>query len=139
MPLLVVHGAGGGHDQGMEFLTHSRLGVIANDTLWLPAYSNACKKSAVIGISAGAPSAMQVAISYLNRVSALVLIVPIAYKPSTLSNSAPPLSRWTEKVLMHLIWSVFVFWIALHVARAQVIKYVLATLPELVTNENQQE
>ena len=42
-------------------------------------------------------------------------------------------------MLMQLIGSDFVFWVALHVARDQVIKYVLATLPELVTNESQQE
>lgn len=162
VPLLVVHGAGGGHDQGMAFaraLTHSGVRVIAMSRFGylrtpMPADASPAaqadahvclldalgiQKTAVLGISAGAPSAMQVAIRHPNRVSALALIVPIAYKPSTLSNSAPPLSPWTEKVLMQLIWSDFVFWVALHVARDQVIKYVLATLPELVTNESLQE
>ena len=40
---------------------------------------------------------------------------------------------------MQLIASDFVFWAALHVARGQVIKYVLATPPELVSAASPQE
>lgn len=38
-------------------------------------------KAAVMGVSAGAPSALQTAIRHPARVSALVRVVPIAYKP----------------------------------------------------------
>jgi hypothetical protein len=62
----------------------------------------------------------------------LVVVVQLAYKPSTLAASAPPLSPSAEKILMQLISSDFVFWVALHVARDQIIKRVLATPPKLV-------
>jgi 2-hydroxy-6-oxonona-2,4-dienedioate hydrolase len=82
---------------------------------------------------------MQTAIRHPDRINALILLVPIAYKPSTVTDSAPSLSPLTEKILMRLIGSDFVFWAALHVARDQVIKRVLATPPDLLTSANPQE
>lgn len=157
VPLLIVHGAGGGHDQGMAFagaLAHSGIRVIAMSRFGylrtpMPADASPAtqadahvclldalgiRQAAVLGASAGAPSAMQMAIRHPGRVSALALIVPIAYKPSTLVDSAQKLSPFAEKVLMQLISSDFVFWVALHVARDQIIKRVLATPPELVAS-----
>lgn len=97
------------------------------------------RQAGVLGASAGAPSAMQMAIRHPDRVSALVLVVPIAYKPSTLADSASPLSPLAEKMLMRLIGSDFLFWAGLHVARDQVIKYVLATPPEQVASASHKE
>jgi 2-hydroxy-6-oxonona-2,4-dienedioate hydrolase len=155
VPLLVVHGAGGGHDQGIAFagelaqhgvrvIAMSRFGYLrtpmpADASPVAQADAHAClldtlgiRQAAVLGASAGGPSAMQVAIRHPDRVSALVLVVPLAYKPSRLADSAPPLPPLAEKVLMQLIGSDFVFWVALHVARDQVIKRVLGTPPKLV-------
>jgi 2-hydroxy-6-oxonona-2,4-dienedioate hydrolase len=97
------------------------------------------EKAAILGGSAGGPSALQMAIRHPKRVSALVLLVPLAYKPSTSADSAKPLAPWAEALLMRLIGSDFLFWAGLHVARDQVIKYVLATPPEQVSNASQQE
>jgi 2-hydroxy-6-oxonona-2,4-dienedioate hydrolase len=83
--------------------------------------------------------AMQMAIRHPGRVSALVLLVPLAYKPSTVGDSVAPLSPWAENLILRLIGSDFVFWTALHLARDQVIKYVLATPPEQVATASQQE
>ena len=80
------------------------------------------RQAAVLGASAGAPSALQMAIRHSDRVSALVLLVPPAYKPGSLADSAPPLSPLVEKMLMRLVGSDFLFWSALHVARDQVTK-----------------
>jgi 2-hydroxy-6-oxonona-2,4-dienedioate hydrolase len=90
------------------------------------------KRAAVMGGSAGAPSALQMAFRHPGRVSALVLLVPLAYKPAEQANSAPPMPAWVEALMMRALGSDFLFWAALHVARDQVIKLVLATPPELL-------
>jgi 2-hydroxy-6-oxonona-2,4-dienedioate hydrolase len=46
---------------------------------------------------------------------------------------------WVESAMMRLIGSDFLFWAALHVARDQVIKVVLATPPELLATASPQE
>jgi 2-hydroxy-6-oxonona-2,4-dienedioate hydrolase len=68
-----------------------------------------------------------------DRVSALILLVPLAYKTPTQTNSAPPLPAWVENTMMLVIGSDFLFWVASHVARDQVIKVVLATPPKLLS------
>ena len=162
VPLLAVHGSGGGYDQGMAFagaLAHQGIRVIAMSRFGylrtpMPADSSAAaqadahvclldalgiRKAAVMGGSAGAPSALQMALRHPERVSALVLLVPLAYKPVALADSAPPMPPWVENIMMRLIGSDFLFWAALHVARDQVIKLVLATPPELLAAASPQE
>ena len=161
-PLLMVHGSGGGHDQGMAFagkLTQRGIRVIAmsrfgylrtpmptDSSPAAQADAHVClldalgiAQAAVLGGSAGGPSALQMAIKHPMRVSALVLLVPLAYKPSTSADSAKPLGPWAEALLMRLIGSDFLFWAGLHVAKDQVIQYVLATPPEQVAAASPQE
>ena len=160
--LLAVHGSGGGYDQGMAFagglaqrgirvIAMSRFGYLrtpmpADASAAAQADAHVCLldalgigKAGIVGGSAGAPSALQVAIRHPDRVSALVLLVPLAYKPPTQADSAPPLPPWVEKTMMRMISSDFLFWAALQVARDQVIKVVLATPPELLTTASSQE
>ena len=162
VPLLAVHGSGGGHDQGMAFarplaqhgirvIAMSRFGYLrtpmpADASAAAQADAHVCllnalgiTQAAVMGGSAGAPSALQMAIRHPDRVSALVLLVPLAYKPPTQADSAPPMPAWVERTMMQLIGSDFLFWAALHIARDQVIKVVLATPPELLTTASPQE
>ena len=162
VPLLAVHGSGGGHDQGMAFagalasrgirvVAMSRFGYLrtpmpADASAAAQADAHVClldalgiAKAAVMGGSAGAPSALQMAIRHPHRVSALVLLVPLTYKPPTQADSAPPLPPWVENTIMRLISSDFLFWSALHLARDQVIKVVLATPPELLLHAGLQE
>ncbi len=105
-PVLVVHGAGGGYDQGIDFakpLVDSGFRVIAMSRFGylrtpLPvdasteaqAKAHAClldalniPRAAVLGASAGAPSSIQFALKYPERCTALVLLVPAAYAPRT--------------------------------------------------------
>jgi 2-hydroxy-6-oxonona-2,4-dienedioate hydrolase len=151
-PLLMIHGSGGGHDQGMAFagklaqrgirvIAVSRFGYLRTPmpldaTPEAQADAHVClldalriDKAAVLGGSAGGPSALQMAIRHPSRVTALALLVPLAYKPGTSADSAKPLAPWAEALLMRLIGSDFLFWAGLHTARDQVIKYVLATPP----------
>ena len=162
LPLLLVHGSGGGHDQGMAFagglaqrgirvIAMSRFGYLrtpmpADASPAAQADAHVClldalgiRQAAVLGGSAGGPSAMQMAIRHPGRVTALVLLVPLAYKPDALADSAKPLTPWAEKMLMQLIGSDFLFWAGLHVARDQVIRYVLATPPGQVAAASPQE
>jgi pimeloyl-ACP methyl ester carboxylesterase len=157
VPLLVVNGSGGGHDQGMAFaatlaqqgvrvIAMSRFGYLRTPmppdaSAAAQAVAHVClldalgiRRAAVMGGSAGAPSALQMAIRHPDRVSALILLVPLAYKPPTQADSAPPMPAWVEATMMQLIGSDFLFWAAIHVAREQVIKLVLATPPELLTS-----
>jgi pimeloyl-ACP methyl ester carboxylesterase len=162
VPLLVVHGSGGGHDQGMAFagalaqhgihvIAMSRFGYLrtpmpADASAAAQADAHVClldalgiRRAAVMGGSAGAPSALQMAIRHPDRVSALILLVPLTYKPPSQADSAPPMPGWVEATMMRLIGSDFLFWAALHVARDQVIKVVLATPPELIATASPQE
>ena len=155
VPLLAIHGSGGGHDQGMAFaagLVPSGIRVIAMSRFGylrtpMPADASAAAqadahvclldalgipKAAVMGGSAGAPSALQMAIRHPDRVSALVMLVPLTYKPPTQADSAPAMPAWVEATMMQLISSDFLFWAAMHLARNQVIKVVLATPPDLL-------
>jgi pimeloyl-ACP methyl ester carboxylesterase len=160
--LLAVHGSGGGHDQGMAFagslsghgirvIAMSRFGYLrtpmpADASAAAQADAHVClldalgiRRAAVMGGSAGAPSALQMAIRHPDRVSALVLLVPLAYKPASEADSAPPLPAWAESVMMRAIGSDFFFWAALHVARGPLIETVLATPPALLATASAQE
>ena len=162
MPLLVIHGSGGGHDQGMAWarplvqqgvrvIAVSRFGYLrtprpADASPEAQSDAHIClldalgiAKAVVMGVSAGGPSAMQTAIRHPDRVSALVLVVPIAYKPGTVSDSAPPVSDDKDALLLRLLGSDFLFWAALHVAREALIRHVLATPPEQVAGASDEE
>jgi 2-hydroxy-6-oxonona-2,4-dienedioate hydrolase len=154
-PLLMVHGSGGGHDQGMDWaaplaqrgirvIAMSRFGYLrtprpADASPEAQADAHVClldalgiTKAAVMGVSAGGASALQMALRHPERVSALVLVVPIAWKPGDLADSAPPVSDAKDEWLLRLLGSDFLYWSALQLARDQVFRHVLATPPELI-------
>jgi 2-hydroxy-6-oxonona-2,4-dienedioate hydrolase len=162
IPLLMIHGSGGGHDQGMAWartfsqqgirvIAMSRFGYLqtprpADASPEAQADAHVClmdaldlPTAAVMGVSAGGPSAMQTAIRHPGRVSALVLVVPIAYLPSDMALTVPPVSDEKDTMLLRLLGSDFLFWAGLHLARDQVIRHVLATPPELVAAASEAE
>lgn len=162
IPLLMIHGSGGGHDQGMAWalplvqqgvrvIAMSRFGYLrtprpADASPEAQADAHIClldalgiTKAVVMGVSAGGPSAMQTAIRHPDRVSALVLVVPIAYKPGTVADSAPQVSDQKDAMLLRLLGSDFLFWVGLHASRDQVIRHVLATPPEQVAAASARE
>jgi 2-hydroxy-6-oxonona-2,4-dienedioate hydrolase len=162
VPLLIIHGSGGGHDQGMAWarpltqhgvrvIAMSRFGYLrtprpADASPEAQADAHVClldalgiAKAAIMGVSAGGPSAMQTAIRHPGRVSALVLVVPIAHKPGAVADSAPPVSDDKDALLLRLLGSDFLFWAALHVARDSLIRHVLATPPEQVAAASEPE
>lgn len=161
-PLLMVHGSGGGHDQGMDWarpLTRDGIRVIAMSRFGYlrtarpadaspeaQADAHVCLldalgigKAAVVGVSAGAASALQMALRHPGRVSALVLVVPIAWKPGSVADSAPLVSDEQDAWLLRLLGSDFLYWTGLRVARDLVFRHVLATRPELIHAASAQE
>jgi 2-hydroxy-6-oxonona-2,4-dienedioate hydrolase len=144
----VRHGSGGGFDQGMSLggdlaatglhvIAPSRFGYLrtplpANASAEAQADQFAClldalgiERAAIMGASAGANSAMQFAIRHPERTSALILLVPAAYKPS--DASAPEQSPRREWLLMKLVGSDFFFWFASRYAHDTAVRTVLAT------------
>jgi 2-hydroxy-6-oxonona-2,4-dienedioate hydrolase len=153
--LLAVHGSGGGFDQGMAFaapliaqgirvVAMSRFGYLrtpmpADGSAEAQADAFVClmdaldiDKAAVMGGSAGALSAVQMAIRHPDRVSALILMVPLGYKPPDQAPSAEPIAPWVESAMMRVIGSDVLFWTGLHIARDQMIATVVATPPAIV-------
>jgi pimeloyl-ACP methyl ester carboxylesterase len=151
-PVLVVHGAGGGFDQGLVFgaplveqgfriIAMSRFGYLRTP---LPedaspaaqADAHACLLSslgidrvAVIGGSAGAPSSLQFALRHPTKVTALVLLVPALYVPradNAPSVHTPPGMQFMVDTVLQ---SDFLFWLMSKFARDTLIRIVLATPP----------
>ncbi|MBS0326246.1 MAG: alpha/beta fold hydrolase [Proteobacteria bacterium] len=158
-PVLVVHGAGGGYDQGLDLgeplvpkgfrvIAMSRFGYLRtplprNASAAAQADAHAClldtlalPRVAVVGASAGAPSAMQFALRHPERCSALVLLVPATYtpRPSGASAVTPPMTsmpRWAQYLFEFALRSDFVFWAAERSSRATMIRTILGTPPEV--------
>lgn len=156
-PLLVIHGAGGGFDQGLGFLegieppgtrivSVSRFGYLgtplpADASAAAQARAHAClldalgiDRAAILGGSAGAPSAMQFAILFPERTTHLVLLVPAAYVPR--ADGAPPLTtpRWTQALFDTALRWDFLFWAFIRLAPGIVTEAILAT-PEAIVRE----
>jgi 2-hydroxy-6-oxonona-2,4-dienedioate hydrolase len=156
-PVLVVHGAGGGFDQGLDFgvplieqgfriIAVSRFGYLgtpmpedASPTAQADAHacllaSLGIERVAVIGGSAGAPSSIQFALRHPNTVAALVLLVPAVYVPrpdNAPSVHTPPGMQFIMNIALQ---SDFLFWIMNKVARGPLTRIMLATPPSVVRN-----
>jgi pimeloyl-ACP methyl ester carboxylesterase len=157
-PVLVIHGAGGGFDQGLEIaqplidrgfrvIAVSRFGYLRTP---LPADASPeaqadahaalldvlkLDRVAVIGASAGGPSAMQLCLRHPERCSALVLLFPLAFAPG----GAPP-TRVSDRarvvgkpswlytlVIKTTLHSDFLYWAATKIARNVLVRTVLGT------------
>jgi len=149
-PLLLVHGAGGGYDQALDFglplagsgfcvIAMSRFGYLGTplpddaspaaqadahaallDALDLP-------DAAILGASAGAPSAMQFALRHRDRCKALALVVPAAFVPRR--GGAAPLTTpaGTEALFETALRFDFLYWLATRLARKAMVRGLLAT------------
>lgn len=152
-PVLMLHGTGGGFDQGLLFaaplvargfrvIAPSRFGYLGTP---LPEGADAAMEAealadlldalklervAVAGGSAGAIPALALAARYPERVAALFPIVPALVIPDR--PAVDPWPVWMEKAVFAALGSDALFWTATRLARDQVIGTVLATDPALV-------
>jgi 2-hydroxy-6-oxonona-2,4-dienedioate hydrolase len=160
--ILMVHGAGGGFDQGHEVgvtlvnhgfrtISISRFGYLgtpmpadASPAAQADAYAALLAfldipQATIVAASAGTPSALQCAIRHPSRVKSLVLMSPATYVPR--ANNAPSLtiSNLTRGVLSAAVVSDFMFWASTRLAQPLLIKSLLATSPEMLEAVDQSE
>lgn len=165
-PVLAVHGAGGGYDQGLEIaglLAQSGFRIVAMSRFGylrtpLPADASAASQAdahaclldalgiqrvAVVGASAGAPSSTQFALRYPERASALVLLVPASYpfRVQGRPQGAMPerISGATRQLFDIALKSDFLFWAVSRIARNSMLRGVLGTLPSVIQNASVEE
>jgi pimeloyl-ACP methyl ester carboxylesterase len=157
--VLMVHGAGGGYDQGLDIgepliqkgfrlIAVSRFGYLRTplpkdaspeaqadahvsllDTLGIP-------RAAVVGVSAGAPSALQFALRHPDRCAALALLSPALYVPREGESASLKTPGWVKVLFDTALRSDFLFWLAMRASRPLMIRSVLGTLPEIVGSAN---
>ena len=152
-PVLMIHGTGGGFDQGLAFaeplvaagwqiVAPSRFGYLRSDFPDDPSSENQADafvdlldrlgidRVPVIGGSAGALSAMQFAIRHPDRCAALVALVPAAFAPDR-PPPRPP-NALAEAIIAYGLRSDFLFWLGMTMGEDAMIGTLLATDPELV-------
>jgi pimeloyl-ACP methyl ester carboxylesterase len=154
-PVLSVHGAGGGFDQGLEIaeplvragyrvIAMSRFGYLRTPlpldaSAAAQADAHAClldalniQRAAVVGTSAGGPSSLQFALRHPDRTAALVLIVPAAYAPRANEAASVVTPPGVPFLFESALRSDFLFWAMGKVARDLFIRGILGTPPEVV-------
>jgi pimeloyl-ACP methyl ester carboxylesterase len=160
IPLLSIHGAGGGYDQGLanavelvgegfRIIAPSRFGYLRTpvpqdtspaaqaDAHAVLLSKLSIPRAVVLGVSAGARSAVEFAIRHQEMVAALVLVVPAIYSP------ARPVSIDASRGKRFVFWVVnaggnFVWWAAEKIAPSMLIRF-LGVRPELVAARPQIE
>ncbi len=161
-PVLLVHGAGGGFDQGRDFgepLARRGLRIIAMSRFGylrtpLPpdasaaaqADAHAClldalgiARAAILGASAGAPSAVQFALRHPERCAALVLVVPALYAPRPGGAPALKTPAWTRVLFDTALRFDFWFWLVSQFSRGIVMQAILATPAAVVETASKVE
>jgi 2-hydroxy-6-oxonona-2,4-dienedioate hydrolase len=155
LPLLSIHGAGGGFDQGLanaqalagdgfRVIAPSRFGYLRTPVP--PDASTAAQADAhaallarlkldrvvVIGVSAGARSAVALALRHPDKVAALILVVPALYAPGR------PVSIEVGRGNKFAFWAVnaggdFAWWAAETLAPSMLIRF-LGVRPGLIAD-----
>ncbi len=151
-PVLMIHGTGGGFDQGVRFgrrltagfrtIAPSRFGYLrsampadASPEAQADAFVDLLDaldidRVAVIGGSAGALSAIAFAIRHPGRCSGLIALVPATYAPGR-SLALPP-GALTEFIITEGLRSDFLYWLGFRTAERAMVGALLATDPALV-------
>jgi len=159
-PLLMIHGTGGGYDQGLGFaapliaagyriISPSRFGYLGSAFPPDPSTNNQADalvelldhlgidKLAVAGGSAGALPAIAFAIRHPDRCAGLIAIVPAIHVPGRPITPGP--TGFAETAMTAMLHSDFLFWTALHTARDLMIGTMLATDPAVLATTSAAE
>ncbi|HET9793397.1 MAG TPA: alpha/beta hydrolase [Thermoanaerobaculia bacterium] len=160
--VLSIHGAGGGWDQGLDLagwlgrkeyrvVAMSRFGYLRTPvppdaSAEAQADAHAClldelgvSRAAVIGVSAGGPSALQFAIRHPDRCAALVLMVPGVYAPRPGGAPSVKSPSGVPALFDTALRSDFLFWILTRPLRPVAIGTILGTPTELVARASESE
>jgi 2-hydroxy-6-oxonona-2,4-dienedioate hydrolase len=150
--VLLVHGAGGGYSQvaplaellarsGFTAISVSRFGYLrtplpADASPPAQADAHAClldalglPSAAVVGLSAGAPSALHYAARHAGRCTALVLLVPAIAVPGRDAAQTTPPSPFWQFVFERALRSDFLIWAVIRLWPQVLVETVLATPP----------
>jgi pimeloyl-ACP methyl ester carboxylesterase len=162
VPVLVIHGAGGGFDQGLELarplidsgfriIAPSRFGYLrtplprdASPSAQADAHAfllDALQldKVAVVAASAGAPSAMQLCLRHPDRCTSMVLVVPLVYSEIATGSPHKKSSALRTFLMNTAVSSDFVFWTMSKLARKTMFKTILGTPPSDVEEAGTEE
>lgn len=159
-PLLSIHGAGGGYDQGLanvadlvgdgfRVIAPSRFGYLRTSIPPDPSpaaqadahasllESLKVDKAIVVGISAGGSSALEFALRHPGKLAALILIVPAGYAPTS------PVNIEKSRGSAFAFWLVnagadFAWWATEQIAPSVLIRFI-GVPPELVAKEPAEE
>ncbi|MGF1506865.1 MAG: alpha/beta fold hydrolase [Anaerolineae bacterium] len=149
-PVLVIHGAGGGFDQGVllgesllgaghRIIAPSRFGYLSSP---LPADASVQAQAAayaslldglgleavpVVAISAGGPSGLQFALDYPERTEALVMVSALSWMDPVRTGEDARRTTAINRVM----GSDFLYWSVIHVARRPMLS-LLGVTPELM-------
>jgi pimeloyl-ACP methyl ester carboxylesterase len=149
LPLLLIHGSGGGFDQGLALgqalappgvrvIAPSRFGYLRSplpddpsgerqaDHLAALLDALGLDDAAVMGVSAGAVSALHFAVRHPERTRALVLVVPAVYRP----DPAVPMPGWALRLLDLAVSADLPLRLLSRLAPQMARRLVLATPPE---------
>lgn len=153
--VLVIHGSGGGFDQGLAFsaplqrepvrvIAPSRFGYLrsamppsaspemqADALAWLMRRLHV-KRAVIFGGSAGALSATQLALRHPELCQGLVLAVPAIYAPDRAPDTSAAANPAVEALIRSLLGSDALFWLAIRTAPDFMTRMLLATEPALV-------
>lgn len=151
-PILAIHGAGGGFDQGLltaemffdeeilnshRVIAPSRFGYLqtplpsgdASPVAQADAHAALLdalgidEKVTVLGVSAGALSAQEFAIKYPDRVSVLILAVPAVWSPESAQEGSAEIGS-DSFIANTVMRSDFIMWVFTKVAYSQLLTYV---------------
>ena len=149
LPLLLIHGSGGGFDQGLALgqalappgvrvIAPSRFGYLRSPLPDDPSGERQADHlaglldalglddAAVMGVSAGAVSALHFAVRHPMRTRALVLVVPAVYRP----DPAVPMPGWALRLLDLAVSADLPLRLLSRLAPQMARRLVLATPPE---------
>ena len=151
-PILMIHGTGGGFDQGLAFgealarrgyriIAPSRFGYLRSGFPGTPSSANQAdalvalldhlgiRRLTVAGGSAGALSAVAFALRHPDRCAGLALLAPAMNLGGRDPVEMSPLLQWSVR---RLLGSDLLFWLALQAAPKQLFGTLLATDPALL-------
>lgn len=160
-PVLVVHGAAGGFDQGLSmaadfvgdgfhYIAPSRFGYLntplpADASPAAQADAHAClldalgiERISVMGMSAGALSTLQFALRYPERTAGIILLSPDGYAPERQTVAIPQSAEWAFKSVLK---SDFAIWLAMKAQLPMIMMYywIPPEMEAAITPEQEEE